>query len=250
VNETNNQWSEGDSAIFLDLGEIFVPGRAEQTATLLQLIPARTDEHFTIVELASGEGALAQAILERFSACHYIAFDGSAVMRRHMRQRLTQFSNRLEIRPFELAEQEWRATLPTPVRCVLSSLSIHHLLGEEKQQLFRDIAAHLESTGALLVADIINPATRQIADLFAQQYDEIVRRQSLIVRGDLSGYKQFQQLKWNYFLHDYGSIDSSDHPSSLSDQLVWLREAGFNVVDCFWMQAGHAIYGGYIQEEL
>jgi tRNA (cmo5U34)-methyltransferase len=54
VNETSNQWSEGDSAIFLDLGEIFVPGRAEQTATFLQLIPARTDEHFTIVELASG----------------------------------------------------------------------------------------------------------------------------------------------------------------------------------------------------
>ena len=81
VNETSNQWNEGDSEIFLDLGEIFVPGRAEQMETLLDLIPARTDEHFTVVELASGEGALAQAILERFPACHYLAFDGSAVMR-------------------------------------------------------------------------------------------------------------------------------------------------------------------------
>jgi tRNA (cmo5U34)-methyltransferase len=250
VNETSNQWSEGDSEIFLDLGEIFVPGRAEQISTLLQLIPARTDEQFTIVELASGEGALAQAILERFSACHYIAFDGSAMMRQHVRQRLTQFSNRLEIRPFEIAEQEWRATLTTPVRCVVSSLCIHHLPGEEKQQLYSDIAAHLEPTGALLVADIINPATQQIADLFAQQYDEIVRRQSLIVRGDLSGYEQFLQLKWNYFLHDYGSADSTDYPSSLSDQLVWLREAGFSVVDCFWMQAGHAVYGGYMREDV
>jgi hypothetical protein len=165
-----------------------------------------------------------------------------------MHQRLTQFSNRLEIRPFEIAEQEWRATLTTPVRCVVSSLCIHHLLGEEKQQLFRDIAAHLEPSGALLVADIINPATRQIADLFAQQYDEIVRRQSLAVRGDLSGYEQFLQLKWNYFLYDYGSADSTDYPSSLSDQLVWLREAGFSIVDCFWMQAGHAVYGGYMRE--
>jgi len=249
MNETSNQWSEGDSEIFLDLGEIFVPGRVEQIATLLQLIPARADEQFTVVELASGEGALAQAVLERFSACHYIAFDGSAVMRQHMRQRLAQFSNRLEIRPFELAEQGWRDTLPPTVRCVVSSLSIHHLFGVEKQQLFRDMAAHLEPSGALLVADIVNPATRQIADLFAQQYDDTVRRQSLIVRGDLSGYEQFQQLKWNYFLHDYGSADSTDHPSSLSEQLVWLREAGFSVVDCFWMQAGHAVYGGYMREE-
>ena len=29
------------------------------------------------------------------------------------------------------------------------------------------------------------------------------------------------------------------------DQLDWLREAGLSTVDCFWMQAGHAIYGGY-----
>lgn len=245
MNETSNQWNEGDSEIFLDLGEIFVPGRAEQMATLLGLITARIDERFTVVELASGEGALAQAILERFPACHYIALDGSAVMRQNMHQRLTQFSNRLEIRPFELAEQKWRSSLPSPLRCIVSSLSIHHLLDEEKQQLFRELAAHLEPDGALLVADIIRPATQQVADLFAQQYDDIVRRQSLMVRGDLSGYEQFQQLKWNYFLHDYGFAETTDHPSCLSDQLRWLQEGGFSTVDCFWMQAGHAVYGGY-----
>ena len=245
MNETSNQWSEEDSEIFIDLGEIFVPGRAEQMNALLDLIPARADEQFTIVELASGEGALAQAILERFHACQYVAFDGSAVMRQHMSERLTQFRDRLEIRPFELVQQEWRAKLAGNVRCVVSSLSIHHLFDEEKQQLFSELAGHLEPGGALLVADIIRPATRQIANLFAQQYDDIVRKQSLQLRGDLSGFEQFQQLKWNYFLHDYDSVDTNDHPSCLSDQLLWLREAGFSVVDCFWMQAGHAIYGGY-----
>jgi tRNA (cmo5U34)-methyltransferase len=245
MSEMSKQWSEGDSEIFLDLGEIFVPGRAEQTEALLRLIPARTDEHFTIVELASGEGALAQAILERFHACHYIAYDGSEVMRQHMQQRLSQYSNRLEIRHFEWIELNWRTNLPSPLRWVVSSLSIHHLFDEEKRQLFRELAAHIEPNGALLVADIIKPATQQIADLFAQQYDDIVRRQSLLVRGDLSGYEQFQQLKWNYFLYDYNSPETTDHPSCLSDQLGWLHEAGFSVVDCFWMQAGHAIYGGY-----
>src|SRR5437016_11762535 len=112
MNETSNQWSEGDSEIFLDLAEIFVPGRAEQMNTLLDLIPARDDERFTIVELASGEGTLAQAILERFHACHYVALDGSEVMRQHMSVRLGQFRDRLEIRPFELAQQEWRDNLP------------------------------------------------------------------------------------------------------------------------------------------
>ena len=54
-NETSNQWSEGDSANFLDLVEIFILC-IEQMSTLLQLILARTDEQFTFAELASGEG--------------------------------------------------------------------------------------------------------------------------------------------------------------------------------------------------
>ena len=68
--------------IFIDLAEIFVPGRAEQVSALLDLIPARADERFTIVELASGEGILAQAILERFSRvplCRARRFRGDAV---------------------------------------------------------------------------------------------------------------------------------------------------------------------------
>jgi hypothetical protein len=36
-----------------------------------------------------------------------------------------------------------------------------------------------------------------------------------------------------------------DKPSPLADQLVWLKEAPFAVTDCFWMRAGHAIFGAY-----
>ncbi len=245
MNETGNQWSEGDSEVFIDLAHIFVPGRAEQTSALLDLIPARADEQFTIVELASGEGALAREILERFHACQYVALDGSEVMRQHMGEKLRQFGDRLEIRPFEWTQQEWREELPRPLRCVVSSLSVHHLFDEEKQQFFRDMFDHFEPGGALLLADIIEPANQQIADVFAKQYDEIVRKQSVQLGGDLSGFEQFQELNWNYFRYDYLAEDTNDHPSCLSDQLLWLREAGFSVVDCFWMQAGHAVYGGY-----
>lgn len=245
TSSTANQWSENDSTTFLDMGELFVPGRVEQITTLLHLIPARTDEEFTVVELAAGEGILAQAILEKFPRCRYIAFDGSAVMRERLAQRLERFSSRVEIWPFELAGQRWRSTLPAPLRCILSSLCVHHLSDEGKRQLFNAMATQLEPGGALLLADIIEPATQQIADLFAQQYDDIVRKQSLAIRGDLSGYEQFLQLKWNYFLYDYADPESFDQPSRLSDQLGWLEQVGFSMVDCFWMQAGHAVYGGY-----
>lgn len=238
------QWDEKASTNFIDYSAIFVPGRPEQTATLLRLIPAGHDEECTIVELASGEGVLAQAILEAFPRCHYIALDGSEVMRQHLSEKLASFSDRLEVRAFDMHQQDWRTTLPA-TRCIVSSLCVHHLSDTEKEQLFKDMVTRLEPGGALLLADIIQPANQQIANLFAQQYDDIVRTQSLELRGDLSGYTQFLEQQWNYFVSDYNDPSSFDTPSLLDDQLRWLHEANFSLVDCFWMRAGHAVYGGY-----
>jgi tRNA (cmo5U34)-methyltransferase len=238
-------WSEDDSNLFLDLAEIFVPAREEQVNTLLQLIPANAEETFTVVELASGEGKLAEAILTSFPRCHYLALDGSEAMRTHAQQRLAGFAERLEVRPFELSAQAWRAEIPAKVRCVLSSLCVHHLDGAGKRQLFRDMLKHLEPSGALLLADIVLPANQRVADFFAQQYDEIVREQSLARLDDLSGYEEFEKQEWNYFRYDYGKPNLRDQPSLLSEQLRWLQEVNFRQVDCYWMRAGHAIYGGY-----
>jgi tRNA (cmo5U34)-methyltransferase len=247
INTTADHWSEDDSADFLALGELFVPARAEQVTTLVDLVPAQPSENFTIVELGAGAGRLAQALLEQFPSCRYVALDGSELMREHLERHLAPFDDRVEIRPFELAEQAWRRILPSPLRCVLSSLCVHHLTGPQKRQLFVELAQRLEPGGALLLADIVEPPSPRIAHLFARQYDEIVREQSLAQRGNLSGYEQFSEMGWNYFLHDYGSAspDLVDHPSPLNDQLGWLSEAGFSTASCFWMRAGHAIYGGY-----
>ncbi len=198
-----------------------------------------------MVELGAGAGALARLVLEQFPHCRYLALDGSERMREHMAQSLAAFKDRLEIGPFELVEQSWREALPAPLRYVLSSLCIHHLPGEHKRQLFADLATHLEPGGALLIADIVEPATPAIAKLYARQYDEIVQAQSRAAYGDMRGFERFQQQQWNYFAYDYGVPDSGDYPSLLSDQLLWLREAGLRVVDGFWLRAGHAVFGGY-----
>jgi phospholipid N-methyltransferase len=247
INPAGDHWTEDNSAHFLELGDLFVPGRAEQLTTLVDLLPAQPSEIFTVVELGAGAGKLARAVLEKFPGCHYLALDGSELMREHLTRQLASFRDRLEILPFELAEQAWRQTLPSPLRCVLSSLCVHHLDSSQKRQLFVDIAQRLETGGALLLADVVEPPNQRVAQLFARQYDEMVREQSLAQRGDLSGYEQFCEMKWNYFAYDYASPDPDpiDHPSPLSEQVSWLGEAGFSMASCFWMRAGHAIYGGY-----
>ena len=241
--DTPQHWTEDNSAEFLTLDDVAVPMREQQIATLCALIPAERDETFTVVELGAGGGLLAQAALDAFPNCHYHALDGSEVMREQLRETLAPYGDRVTIAAFELADSAWREALPAPLRCVLSSLVVHHLTHEGKRQLFADVAQRLEPGGALLLADLVAPATDRARLLFAEQWDTSAQLQSLALSGDLSLYQQFRDAAWNYY--QLTEEDPIDHPSPLSDQLVWLRDAGFAASDCFWMLAGHAIYGGF-----
>ena len=243
--ETPNpaRWNEANSADFLDLARIAVPSRPEQMAAFCHLIPADLGETFTAVELAAGDGTLARAVLDAFPHCHYIALDGSATMREQLRTVLAPYGDRVEVGDFAIEADDWRHTLPQPLRCVLSSLCIHHLPGEGKRALFADMAAHLEPGGALLISDLVAPTVPRARALFAAQWDASAREQSLTVTGSLDAYQSFREKEWNFYAE--AEPDPMDQPSPLADQLVWLREAGFAQADCFWMRAGHAIFGGY-----
>ena len=50
-------------------------------------------------------------------------------------------------------------------------------------------------------------------------------------------------------LADPGALLVGEHlaPQTLLHHLIWLKHAGFGGVDCFWMAAGHAVFGGFKQ---
>lgn len=235
-------WTEADSQAFVDQGAVFVPARGEQVDVVRSLVPAEGNDVFTVVELGAGQGVLARSILETFPRCRYVALDGSALMRRRLGQTLAPYAGRVEVRAFELADRRWRAELPKPLRCVVSSLVIHHLPDRGKQQLFADLARRIEAGGALLVADIVKAPGIRAASVFAHQWDALARAQSLEHTGRLDAFEVFRRDGWNFYRAD--EPDPVDQPSTLLDQLRWLEAAGFSSVDCFWMRAGHAIYGG------
>ena len=136
---------------------------------------------------------------------------------------------------------EWVTELPDGVRCFVSSLAIHHLDGVEKQSLFRVLVRYLKPGGALLIADIVEPVNDRARTLYADAWDQSVREQSQRLRGSLEQYNMFAD-GWNHFRTPDVEFDK---PSRLFEQLQWLADAGFKNVDCFWVRAGHAIYGGY-----
>lgn len=208
---------------------------------LTALIPARPEEPFLAVDLACGAGGLCAAILERFPACRVVALDGSERMLAEAQRRLAGFADRVELRRFDLFRRDWLDELPGPARCVVSSLAIHHLDGAGKRRLFRDLAERLEPGGALLILDLVEPVNPIAQAAYAAAWDAAVREQAAGIPEGQAVYAFFRD-GWNHYADPDLEVDK---PSGLFEQLVWLREAGFTQVDCFWLRAGHALYGGY-----
>jgi SAM-dependent methyltransferase len=226
------------------LARIAVPAREEQIRILTDLIPAGRDEPFTAVELGAGQGALARAVLRAFPRCHYVALDRSEHMLAALRHALRAHGSRAVVRGFDLAAAAWRRDLPRPLRCLLASLVVHHLTDAEKRRLFKDVAGRLEPGGALLLADLVAPANAVVQRLFVAQWNGAARAQSRGLARGADAVRRFTRDGWNHYATS--APDPYDRPARLLNQLQWLQDAGFGQVDCFWMYAGHAVFGGYL----
>jgi cyclopropane fatty-acyl-phospholipid synthase-like methyltransferase len=156
-------------------------------------------------------------------------------------RRLKRFGQRVELRLFDLAGPAWLQEAGGPFRCVLSSLAFHHLTPEEKRRLFKELREKLEPGGVLLLADVTEPASRSVWQSVSATWHRVAREQSLAASGALDLYERCVEEGWA----PPEVQPPGEMPSGLFEQLKWLEEAGFSVVDCFWMRAGIAIYGGY-----
>jgi tRNA (cmo5U34)-methyltransferase len=226
---------------FRKLGAVAVPRRAEQTAALLTLLPFEAESSFWVLDVGCGEGWLAAAVLEAWPEAGVLALDGDEAMLSEAARRLRTYGARASVERFELSSDEWLGRVEG-AGAVLSSLCIHHLDGDSKRSLFKAIGLRLSSPGAMLIADLVEPNRAEARALYAATYDNHARVQA---GGSDDRYDRFVEAEWNYYRYP----DETDTPSGLFEQLRWLEEAGFVDVDCFWLDAGHAIYGGYTSHD-
>ena len=234
-------WSEDDSATYRAIAQVAVPRRQEMVEALLAAAPFSTNEPLKILELGSGEGLIAEALLTRFPSASLTALDGSESMRAEATARLAAFGVRARVAAFDAAALDWWDRMFS-VDLVVSSLALHHLNDAKKQYFYKAAAERLSPRGALLIADLVDPqhpATRTAA---AARWDALARRQAEAI-GAPDVFQRFVDEQWNHFRFP----DAADEPSGLLHHLIWLRHAGFAAVDCWWMDAGHAVFGGFKQ---
>ncbi len=194
----DSEWKTADHVDrYLERADEF-PQRAAGEAVLLEHLPAAAQR---ILDLGTGDGrllALAGAGRPRMEG---IGLDFSAVMLEAARKRF-EGDSRIELREHDLSEP-----LPALGRfdAVISSLAIHHLEHERKRRLLAEIFDALEPGGLFANFEhVASPTARLHAAFFAAIGEPLENE------------------------------DPSDRTVDVETQLAWLREAGFDDVDCYW----------------
>jgi tRNA (cmo5U34)-methyltransferase len=236
-------WSEDDSATYRAIAAVAVPRRQDMMASLIAAAPFSPDEPLKIIELGAGEGLLAEALLEQFPQATLTALDGSASMRQSASARLARFGGRVRVAAFDVASLDWWDRM-FGADLVVSSLSLHHLNDAKKQYLYKAAAERIAPRGALLVADIVEPQHAASRRQAAERWDALARAQAEAI-GAPELFRSFVDARWNHFRFP----DAMDQPAAVLHHLLWLRHAGFAAADCFWLDAGHAVFGGFKQAE-
>jgi amino acid adenylation domain-containing protein len=215
-----------------------IPGFKLETEVMLKLIRAWHPKARTALDLGCGDGFLGRTLLEHFPDCHVWFLDFSEPMLDAARDKLGR-SDRATIIKADFAGSEWMPNLgncPT-FDLVVSRQSIHHLTNIRKKQLYREIYDLLSIGGIFLNLEQVASATAGIAEVYHE----------FLIDRLYAFYRQSDPDRSRQEVADgfYSSPARKENILALVEaQCGWLREIGFQDVDCFFKMFEHAMFGG------
>jgi SAM-dependent methyltransferase len=193
-----NLWTSADHALEYLARSDGIPHRTEGERALLEWLPARVDR---FLDLGSGDGRLAALVKAAHADAQLVAIDFSAFMLQRLRERFADDSSAT------ILDHSLDVPLPAlgTFDAVVSSFAIHHVSHERKRALYGEIKTLLAPGGVFCNLEHVASPTpslhvRFLAELGIGPEDEDVSNQLLDVE----------------------------------TQLAWLRELGFEDVDCTW----------------
>jgi len=198
---------------------------------MAELLPFADDEPFLFVDLGAGTGAAARTILDRFPAAEAILADFSPQMMEEGSRALAPYQGRYRYVEFDLARGEWPDGIPASVAAVISSLCVHHLPDDRKQQLFGEIFTRLAPGGWYLNFDPVSAEDPVVEAAWLRAAD---RRDPGAAQKRANRTPQQQAHYENHIRYII----------PLAPQIGFLRAVGFEAVDVYWKELDYVIYGG------
>jgi tRNA (cmo5U34)-methyltransferase len=172
--------------------------RSEGESVVLEHLPLGCRR---VLDLGTGDGRMLALLKEDRPESSAVAVDRSDLMLELAEQRFAD-DERVEVLKHDLRE-------PLPelgsFDAVASSLAIHHLEHERKRSLYGEVFRMLEPGGIFANFEHVASSSHRLHLRFFEAIDEPIENE-----------------------------DPSDRLLDVHTQLEWLREFGFEDVDCYW----------------
>jgi amino acid adenylation domain-containing protein len=233
-----SHWQTGIvSKAYLDLRSA-IPDSGLEIEVMLKLIRAWYPKLRTAIDLGCGDGFLGRTLLEHFPDCHVWFLDFSDPMLDSARDKLGR-SDRATIIKTDFASSEWISELGNypAFDLVASRLAIHHQTDIRKKQLYREIYDLLSIGGIFLNLEQVASPTAEIGEVYREYLIDYLH----------AFYRQSDPDRSRQDVADgfYSSPARKEDLLALVEaQCGWLREIGFQDVDCFFKVFEHAMFGG------
>ena len=188
--------------------------------SVLELLPEDANR---IIDLGAGSGILTAFLRDRLPDAHIRLVDFSEPMLDLARKRLGEDAHLT----FELADYT-TTSLAAGQDTIVSALSIHHLEDAEKRKVLKRVCDALRPGGIFVNADHIAGPTPELEAEYQSRWLAEVRR---------LGATELQIAQSLY-------RQQEDRRSPVESQLQWLRDAGFEEVDCWYKDGSFAVLTG------
>ncbi|MEX0682725.1 MAG: methyltransferase domain-containing protein [Dehalococcoidia bacterium] len=205
------------------LRRLMIPCFDDFYGTAVRMLPFDASDPFDVLDLGAGTGLLSAFVRERFPLARLTLIDISDEMLIRARERFAGAEN------VQIAVSDYSVeALPGRFDAIVSALSIHHLDDPGKAASFRRVHAALNPGGIFVNAEEVLAPTTVLDALYWDKWERLARAAG-------APDEEFANVE---------ERAKYDKPARLQDQLDWLREAGFDDVDCYYKYLMFVVYGG------
>ena len=212
-----------------------IPLAAEQIEMMLRLVAASGVEIKRVLDLGAGGGAISLAVLDRFPGAHITLVDFSEAMLEQACGAVPAEQSRVILA--DLADPTWTANVEGPFDAIVSGYAIHHLVDDRKRGLYAEVFGLLRPRAIFINVEHVSSAS----DWLVHQFDEMLT-DSLHAHQQAIGSGLTRDEVASEYVHRPDKHANILAP--VDDQCAWLRDAGFQDVDCYFKVLELAVFGG------